>query len=161
MYLSFGQQSFKKVFLWNSLYVDLVWFGVLFYKGFNVWLLKWKCWVPWYKRFFEHYDWVWKQGYDCFEHYEGDQDRVKILCVQYWGWKQGKTFQRKNPGELGNENVDPYFIYLLFILYTYTVNIWMESEINANVSYLLFKAFWGTYFIFKMKNHYYQQCINS
>ena len=53
----------------------------------------------------KHYDWGWKQGYDCFEHYEGDQDRVKILCVQYWGWKQGKTFQRKNPGELGDENV--------------------------------------------------------
>ena len=42
-----------------------------------------------------------------FKHYEGDQERVKILCVQYWGWKQGKNFQIKNPGELGDENVDP------------------------------------------------------
>ena len=30
----------------------------------------------------------------------GNQDRVKILCVQYREWKQGSDkFQRKNSGE--------------------------------------------------------------
>ena len=43
----------------------------------------------------KHYDWGWKQGHDCFEHYEGDQDRVKILCVQYWECKQKNL--EKNP----------------------------------------------------------------